>query len=67
LKDTTMVPLRENNKLKDWKTRQITWYKKSLKIPKVQSQALNGRIDNAMAPQKDKQWLFIYKLEFSQL
>jgi len=30
--------------------------KKSLKIPKVQSQAVNGRIDKAMAPKKDKQW-----------
>jgi hypothetical protein len=29
--------------------------KKSLKIPKVQSQAVNGRIDKAMAPKKEKQ------------
>ena len=28
--------------------------KKSLKKPKLQSQAVNGRIDNAMAPKKNK-------------
>jgi hypothetical protein len=32
--------------------------KKSLKIPKVQSQAVNGRIDKAMAPKKGQTMIF---------